>query len=139
MNFVRYFTSYFITIFNISFCTYKNTYFLKDRFKYNCALVSIVLSKKEKEEIGLIIGSVLLVAIVGIILVIVGANKEEAIVGSAISSEIPTPTGVLVLMNEHCEIKNGGICNEVCAEKTCFPVEANCDVQSSQCLCCDSP
>ena len=98
------------------------------------------LTKKEKEEIALILGSVLLVAIIGILVVVIGDNKAETFSGAAISSDVPTPTGVLVLMNGHCEITEGGICNEVCgSKKTCFPVEENCDAQSSQCLCCDVP
>ena len=99
------------------------------------------LSKKEKGEIGLILGSVLLVAIIGLLLTQV-SGKQETFTGAGISSGVPTTTGVLVLMNDYCEpINIEGVCDDTCEiqGKTCFPVEADCDVVSSQCLCCESP
>ena len=96
------------------------------------------MKQKEKEEILFIVGAVLLVAVIGLVVLFL-AEEKTAAVGEAISSDVPTPTGVLVLMNEYCEIKEGGVCNEICGSKTCFPVEANCDEISSQCLCCESP
>ena len=98
------------------------------------------LSKKEKGEIGLILGSVLVVAIVGLLLTQV-SGKTETFTGAGIEG-VPTTTGVLVLMNNYCEPVNiEGVCDDICESqgKTCFPVEADCDVVSSQCLCCSSP
>ena len=100
------------------------------------------LSKKEKGEIGLILGSVLVVAIVGLLLTQV-SGKTETFTGAGIEG-VPTTTGVLVLMNNYCEPVNiEGVCDDICSSsnpvRTCFPVEDDCDVVSSQCLCCSSP
>ena len=79
-----------------------------------------VLSSKEKKEIGLILGSVLLVAIVGLLLTQIVDNKSEAIVGEATHLDKPTYSGVITLLNSYCvPINSGGaICNDVCNEKS---------------------
>ena len=97
------------------------------------------LSKKEKGEIGLILGSVLVVAVIGLVLT-QSSSKVETFTGAGIAG-VPTSTGVLVLMNNYCvPIVGEGICDQVCEsqDKTCFPVEDDCDVSSTQCLCCSS-
>ena len=98
-----------------------------------------MLSGKEKREIGLIVGSVLVVLVVGLFLVEVEGN----IAGQAyLNPEVPTDTGAIVVLKDFCSPVLGvGSCNEICSDKICVPIERDCSVafESNQCLCCTSP
>jgi hypothetical protein len=106
------------------------------------------ISSKEKKEIGLVLGSVLLVAVVAIISINLADNQVEAIRGAAVTLNpgIPTNPGVLILLKDYCGPVNGkGICNDICSvdDRICVPVEENCDFDSgteqNSCWCCSSP
>jgi TRAP-type uncharacterized transport system substrate-binding protein len=100
-----------------------------------------VVTTKEKREIALILGSVLLVAVVGMITTMATAGKLGVIMGAAtqLNEEVPTYAGVLVMLKERCSAVSGsGSCDNICGLKQCLPTEENCDVSKSenQCLCC---
>lgn len=103
------------------------------------------LKKKEMKEIGLILGSVLLVAFVGTILHLVQERKMEAIAGAAVQLDpnLPTYSGVLTVLKDNCQVSSGsGSCNSICGvEKVCLPVENDCDQSNTNnnCLCCSWP
>jgi hypothetical protein len=95
---------------------------------------------KEKKEMGLIFGAVLMVAIVGIVLSL-KTNETTAFAGQAvtINPELLTESGMVGLLNEKCEPVTGeGQCNSICGSQLCVPVEENCDtsISNNQCLCC---
>ena len=100
------------------------------------------LSKKAKREIALIIGSVLLVLIIGTITTYIADDKVTAIAGAAIqlNPESPTYSGELILYKDYCgPVIGEGNCNFVCGEKICVPVEEDCtaDPENNQCFCCE--
>ena len=106
------------------------------------------ISSKEKKEIGLVLGSVLLVALVAIVSVNLAEDRVEAIRGATatLNPEIPTYPGLLYLLKNHCAPANGeGICNNICSadKRICLPVEENCDFDSgteqNSCWCCAYP
>jgi hypothetical protein len=100
------------------------------------------LSKKEKRDLALILGSVLVVAVIGLLMTLFTSSRLNAIAGAAISidSEIPTKEGMLIYMNQYCSPSLGsGDCNTICGEKVCVPLEQNCDLadENNECLCCE--
>ncbi len=100
------------------------------------------LSSKQKKEIALVIGSVLLVAIVGLITTNLATERVSAIAGAAIqlNPEVPTYAGEILLLKDYCGPVTGeGNCNAVCLEKLCVPVEEDCNVdpENNQCFCCE--
>ena len=102
------------------------------------------ITKKEKIEIGFILGSVLIVAIVGVSMDFWQTGKMEALAGAAVKldPQIPTYPGTLVLLKDYCVPKSGsGSCNTICSSKICLPVENDCSksVTKNTCLCCDYP
>ena len=102
------------------------------------------ISKKEKIEIGFVLGAVLLVAIVGVSLHFVQNGKLEAIAGAAVKLDpnIPTYPGTLVLLKDYCVPATGsGTCNSICGKKICLPINNDGDksVSKNTCLCCDYP
>ncbi len=103
-----------------------------------------MLSTKEKREIGLILGSVLLVAFVGLAVTLFSADKLEVVAGAAVklNPDVPTYPGALIMLKEYCEpISGSGSCDSLCGERICVPTEENCEVNvgENQCLCCDQP
>ena len=103
-----------------------------------------MVGAKQKKEIGIVLGCVLMVAVVGLIVTSVAEKRVESVVGAAvqIDSELPTYPGVLIFLKEYCApVKGDGSCNLVCGEKTCVPTKENCDVAVSgnSCLCCTLP
>jgi|SRR3989339_1247673 len=104
------------------------------------------IKKKEMKEIALVLGSVFLVAIVGVALHFSQQNKIEALAGAAVQLDntLPTYPGSLVLLKDYCSVVSGtGSCNTVCGtEKICVPIETDCSVTNSKatnCLCCSYP
>lgn len=103
------------------------------------------LLNKEKKEIGLILGSVLLVALVAIISINFAEEKVGAIRGAAVTlTGVPTYPGTLVLLKDYCApVVGKGMCNDICGDQICIPVEENCDFDSGEednsCLCCNYP
>jgi len=103
------------------------------------------LTHKEKREIGLVLGLVLMVAIIGLVLHFNEKNKIEVLAGAAVklNPEVPTYPGALVLFRDYCQPLSGiGDCNTICADKTCFPINQDCDQiidQEHPCWCCRSP
>ena len=104
------------------------------------------LTKKEKIEVGVILGAVFLVAIVGVGLHFTQEGRLEAIAGAAVRLDpnIPTYPGILVLLKDYCEPVSGtGNCNNICEAggNFCFPIEENCDeaIGEGNCLCCRLP
>ena len=100
------------------------------------------LSNKQKKEIALVIGSVLLVTIVGLITTNLANERVATIAGAAIklNPDVPTYAGEIIMFKDYCGPVTGeGNCNIVCAEKKCVPLEANCndDPENNQCFCCD--
>lgn len=103
-----------------------------------------MIAQKEKREIALVLGSVFLVAIVGIAVAMLTAGRLESIAGASVklNMDVPTYAGALILLKEYCSPQLGsGSCSEICGEKTCLPVEENCDaaLENNQCLCCEGP
>ena len=101
------------------------------------------LSPKQKKEIALVIGSVLLVAIIGLITTNLADDRVSTIAGAAIqlNPNVPTYAGEIILFKDYCGPVTGeGNCNAVCAEKICVPVEENCDddPENNQCFCCET-
>ena len=101
------------------------------------------VSSKQKKEIALIVGSVLLVAIVGLITTNLANERVSTIAGAAIqlNPDVPTYAGEIILFKDYCGPVTGeGNCNTVCAEKICVPVEENCnsDPENNQCFCCET-
>ena len=104
----------------------------------------MALNKKEKREIGVVFGSVLLVVLVGGLLHESSVNTQKALSGQAthLVNDAPTYSGFLTLMNEHCSAVYGvGKCSLLCGTKTCVPLENNCneEVVNNQCWCCQVP
>lgn len=102
------------------------------------------LSSKEKREIALIFGSVLLVAFVGLIVTFKAAGTFNTIAGAAVhlNPDVPTYSGSLVLLKDYCGVVkgDGSSCDNVCgSQRVCVPVEENCDQAADSCLCCSSP
>jgi hypothetical protein len=106
------------------------------------------LSEKEKVEIILILGAVLVVAIIGLIVTQDHTpikKSTQSIAGQAIQIDKnrPSTTGILEIMNNLCAPTTGsGDCNSICGlQKVCVPIDNNCDdeAESNQCLCCDLP
>tara|TARA_Y100000310_G_scaffold277429_1_gene295158 strand:+ start:1024 stop:1344 length:321 start_codon:yes stop_codon:yes gene_type:complete len=102
------------------------------------------ITKKEKIEIGFVLGSVLIVVIVGLSLQFVQTGKLEALAGAAVKLDpkIPTYPGTLVLLKDYCTPKSGsGNCNSICGKNVCIPINNDCDksVSKNTCLCCDYP
>ena len=102
------------------------------------------LKKKEKIEIGFILGAVLVVVIVGLSLQYVEKGKLEAIAGAAVKLDpkIPTYPGTLVLFKDYCNpVSGSGTCDSICSKKICLPINQECSksVASNTCLCCDYP
>jgi len=100
------------------------------------------LSSKQKKEIALIVGSVLMVAIIGLITASLATERVSTIAGAAIqlNSEIPTYSGEIIFLKDYCGPVTGeGDCNTVCAEKICIPVEEDCNVNlnNNPCFCCE--
>ena len=104
------------------------------------------LTKKEKREIGLILGSVFLVAIVAVITINLTDNNIESVTGKAatIDKSKPSQLGMLVYLKDYCgSVVDTGTCDEICAktDRKCLPVEENCDfsMESNSCWCCAEP
>ena len=102
------------------------------------------ITKKEKIEIGFVLGAVLLVVIVGLSLHFVQEGKIKAIAGAAVQLDpkIPTYPGTLVLLKDYCNVVSGsGTCDSLCGSKVCVPIENDCSksVSKNNCLCCDYP
>ena len=102
------------------------------------------LTTKEKKEIALILGSVLLVAIVGLVTTQLTANRVEAIAGAAVrlNPDVPTYPGTMILLKEYCSpVRGSGDCDSICGERVCVPTQENCNVavDNNQCLCCSNP
>ena len=103
-----------------------------------------MVGAKQKKEIGIIVGCVLLVAVVGLFTTLIAEKRVTAVAGAAveINSELPTYPGVVLFLKEYCSpIEGDGTCDALCGEKTCIPTQENCDVSVSgnSCLCCSSP
>jgi hypothetical protein len=101
------------------------------------------LSNKQKKEMALVIGSVLLVAVIGLITTSLAEDRVSTIAGAAIklNPDVPTYAGEILLLKNYCGPVTGeGNCNAVCGEKTCIPVEESCidDPENNQCFCCES-
>jgi hypothetical protein len=85
------------------------------------------------------------VAIVAIISINLADNRVEAIKGAALTlnPDIPTYAGVLIVLNDCGPVIGKGVCNDICGDKICKPVEENCDFDSGEedtsCWCCDYP
>ena len=104
------------------------------------------LTKKEKWEVGTILGAVFLVAIVGLGMHFMQERKFEAIAGAAVrlNPEIPTYPGILILLKDYCGPVSGtGNCNSICETegKICVPIEKDCSksIGDKKCLCCSLP
>ena len=102
------------------------------------------ISRKEKIELGFVLGAVLIVAIVGISLHYVQEGKLTAIAGAAVKLDptIPTYPGTIVLLKDYCNPVSGtGTCDNLCGSKICVPIENDCSksVSKNSCLCCDYP
>ena len=102
------------------------------------------ITKKEKIEIGFILGAVLIVAIVGVSLHFVQNSKLEAVAGAAVKLDpkIPTYPGTIALLKDYCiPLTGSGTCNSICQKKICLPIENDCtkSVTKNTCLCCDYP
>jgi len=94
-----------------------------------------VVSTKEKKEIGLILGSVLLVAIVGMIT----ANAIISSVGQATHLTLTTYSGMITLLNEYCEpIESNGDCQQTCLVNK-MDVGAPLVPDGDICHCCKVP
>ena len=101
------------------------------------------LSSKQKKEIALVIGSVLVVAIIGLITMLLASERVSAIAGAAVqlNPDIPTYPGEIILLKDYCgPVTGNGACNTICAEKICIPVEENCNtpLNNNQCFCCET-
>ncbi len=102
------------------------------------------ITRKEKIEIGFVLGAVLIVVLVGLGLQVVQTGKLEAIAGAAVQldPQIPTYPGTLVLLKDYCTPTTGsGTCDNICGKKICVPIENDCSnsVTKNNCLCCDYP
>ena len=100
------------------------------------------VSKKEKREIALIAGAVIFVALIGFGVMFLAEGRVEAISGAAIKLDPnwATNPGVLIMFKDYCAPTTGeGTCDTVCGEKTCIPVENNCNEvpENNQCFCCE--
>ncbi|MFA6461141.1 MAG: hypothetical protein WCV90_02655 [Candidatus Woesearchaeota archaeon] len=98
------------------------------------------MGPKQKKEIALIIGAVLIVVILGGVLTF---QNQKNFAGAATTriSNLPDNPGVLSLLNEKCNVVRGnGACNSLCKGLTCVPLEDNCDrvVENNKCYCCAS-
>ena len=101
------------------------------------------LSLKEKREIGLIVGAILVVGLIGLTTMLLAQSRIEAISGAAIklNPNLPTNPGVLIMLKDYCGPVTGeGNCDSVCGEKVCIPIEENCnyDPENNQCFCCNN-
>jgi len=100
----------------------------------------VKINSKEKKEIALVIGAVLIVAVLGIVLM-VKTNQNVAGAATTRISNLPDNTGVLSLLNEKCVVVSGkGSCDLLCGQnKVCLPLEENCDtsVENNRCYCCE--
>ena len=98
------------------------------------------LSKKQKKEIALVVGAVLLVAVVGLITTSLATERVSAIAGAAIrlNPEVPTYSGIIILLKDYGGLITGdGTCDSICGEKMCIPVEEDCNknLVDNKCFC----
>jgi hypothetical protein len=103
------------------------------------------LDRREKREIAIAISCVLIVAVVGIVLNYSASREYENIIGAATGvaacPDNPTENGLMSCLKSQCSAVNveSQDCNTACGQKTCVPLEANCDEQyTGQCFCCTS-
>ncbi len=90
------------------------------------------ITKKEKREIGLILGSVFLVAIVGLMI----TDDTISTVGQATHLTVTTYSGTLTLLNEYCSpIKKLVNCELTCNAENMDPGPPI-TPQDEYCLCC---
>jgi len=97
------------------------------------------LSSKEKKEIMLISGSILMVVIIGVLLQFVG--KGNTFAGAAIDPNYATSEGVMSLLNSYTPVKGNGNCNTLCGEMICIPFQNSCEqnIDKNQCYCVNVP
>lgn len=82
------------------------------------------LTKKEKIEMGIILGSVLFVAVVGLILNQIG--QQGTFAGMAYFDESnPTTEGTLLLLQEYSLVTGEGDCRSLCGG-VCWPEKESC-------------
>jgi hypothetical protein len=99
-------------------------------------------TSKEKKEIALIIGSVFIVAIIGMIITNISDEKVTIATGASINPNVPTYAGTLVLLKDYCKPVTGtGTCDSICGNDICMPVEENCgaSLETNSCVCCEMP
>jgi hypothetical protein len=98
-------------------------------------------TSKQKKEVGLIIGSVLVVAMMGIYVQFFTGEIFGNFVGAAINPNQATTNGVLSVLNKYTPVKGNGACNDICGEMVCLPYLDECNValEENQCYCVNIP
>lgn len=100
------------------------------------------LTKKERKEIGLIFGAVIIVALVGI-----GVDylPVQNIFGMGITidynTDYATTDGALRIIKTYEVASGSGSCTDLCGDKMCIPWREGCDVnvEKNQCYCVNVP
>lgn len=101
-------------------------------------------TKKEKRDIGFIIGAVLMVGVIGLVLNFLTPSATN-VAGQAITLNPDSPTypGMLYLLEEKCNWvpATGSSCDVTCGNDVCIPLEETCSValSSGKCRCCEVP
>ena len=98
-------------------------------------------NSKQKKEVGLIIGSVLVVAMIGFYVQFFAGDSFGNFVGAAINPNQATTNGVLTTLNKYTPVKGNGACDDICGEMVCLPYLDECSVslEGNQCYCVTVP
>ncbi|MBU1111977.1 MAG: hypothetical protein ABIG93_01205 [archaeon] len=101
------------------------------------------LTKKEKRDIGFIVGAVLVVGVIGLLLNFVTPSATN-VAGQAITLDPDSPTysGMLYLLENNCAwvASSGSTCDVACGDDVCIPLEETCSVaHTGNCRCCEVP
>ena len=97
-------------------------------------------NSKQKKEVALIIGSVLVVAMVGFYIQFF-TGEFGNFVGAAINPNQATTNGALTMLNQYTPVKGDGACDTICGEMVCLPYLDDCSVslENNQCYCVSVP
>ncbi len=102
-----------------------------------------MVSVKERRELALIFGAVILVVIVGIVVMFIGARENVA--GSAVDINVNQPNyaGFIHILENNGEwvpAQSSLSCDEVCGDRVCVPLQHTCsDFSIDYCRCYEVP
>ena len=103
-----------------------------------------MVTKKERNELMMFVGSVLMVAMVGIILTnFAGKDTLAGMASARLQCDNPTLEGLVELLNSCSSVPIGSAlsCDAACGADVCVALNDNCAAvpADGSCVCCPNP